>query len=190
MKFPENTPTKIDLDIADMKDKIANIMETLSSITSQSSTPQQRETFCSTQCTVRHSTPMSSPPLYSGSKLGNVSLDEHSSVDSMAKNSFSLFLTNIDGNATEQEVSSMVAQSLHVDDMQKIEVSKLVAKWKMHLHHPYVSLKVTLDERFKRTALQPETWPTGILFREFIERPRRIWIPVRQERIGRRCDQL
>lgn len=187
MKSPAKEPTEFDLELAEVKDKISNIMETLSSITPQLPMSQQKETFCSIQCTARHSTPMSSPPLCSGSKLEYGSSIELSSGSkhSGEENSFSLFLTNIDGSATEQEVSDMVAQSLGINEMQRIEVLKLVPKWRMHYYKPpYVSFKITMDQRFRRTALQSETWPAGIMFREFIEQPRRIWIPFRQKQNG------
>lgn len=80
----------------------------------------------------------------------------------------------------------MVNESLGVDETQAntIEIVKLVPKWKLHCNQQYVSFKLTMNARFKRMALQSETWPTGIMFREFIERPRRIWTPFRQERAG------
>lgn len=189
MKCPDNTAAKLDLEIADMKEKISTIIETLSAITSQLlSMSQQKESFSPIQCTARHSTPMSSHRLCSGSKLMDESSIEHLSGTGQGqrvkKDCFSLFLTNSDGSATEEEVFRMVAQSLDVNETQRntIDVLKLVPKWKMDYCQQYVSFKVTMDGRLKDTALQSGTWPTGIMFREFVERTRRPWIPVRQER--------
>lgn len=135
MKCPENTPTNYDLEIADVKEKIATIMEKLSAITPQLSMSHQKETFSSIQGTARHSTPISSPRLRSGSRLEDGSSVEHLSdiQQSVEENRFSVFLTNIDGSATEEEITRMVAQSLGIGEMHTntIEVVKLVPRWKM-----------------------------------------------------------
>lgn len=165
-------------------------METLSVITPQLSMSQQKETFSSVQYTApaRHSTPKSSPRLCSGSRLVDRSSVGHLSESRqiVEENRFSLFLTNIDSSATEEEINRMVAQSLGVDETQTntIKVVKLVPEWKMHHYQQYVSFKISMNVSFKRTALQSETWPAGIMFREFIEQPRRIWTPIRHERRG------
>lgn len=90
---------------------------------------------------------------------------------------FSLFLTNIDYSVTEQQVASMVEQSLAINRTLNMEIIKLTPKWSRSSTQ-YTSFKIVLDKGLKRKALQSETWPIGVLYREFIERPRRTWKPI------------
>lgn len=176
----------IDAELAVIKEQIANITEVLSTITPQTS--RRDETPSSIQCAPSHSTPISSSRLNRGSKIeepsGNycysLTDDRGGSMAEDNNEKFSLFLTNIDASVTEQDISCMVTQSLGVVETETIEVVKLVPRWKLHESLQYVSFKILLDRRFKRLALQCETWPDGVLFREFTERPRRTWKPARR----------
>lgn len=177
--------SKTDPDLAeeltDIKGKIANIMETLSAI---SETQKQ-----SIQCTPCHSTPINSPKLHEGSSGANhdnshSAIEHSSSSAASSRNSrnsdgtFSLFLTNIDSHVNEEEINIMVSRSLGVQENEAIYVKKLVPKWKANDTLDYISFKVLIDDKFKRTALRADTWPAGITYREFVERPRNTWKPT------------
>lgn len=178
--------SKVDPDLAeeltDIKGKIASIMKTLSVISEV-----QKQSI---QCPPCHSTPINSPKLHEGSSGANRdnrnSVNEHSSSsaasgrnsDGTKDGTFSLFLTNIDSHVNEEEINIMVSRSLGVTENEAIYVKKLVPKWKTNDALDYISFKVLLDDKFKPTALRADTWPTGITYREFIERPRNTWKPT------------
>lgn len=167
-------------DLADIKGKIANIMETLSVISEV-----QKHSF---QCTPRHSTPINSlvnsPTLNEGSRddKSHDSTNVHYSSSSVSgrnsEETFSLFLTNIDSRVTEEEISDMVYRSLGVMENEAITVKKLVPKWKSNESLEYISFKVQVDSKFKSKALRTDIWPTGIMYREFIHRSRNTWRPT------------
>lgn len=175
---PDNAPTKVDAEIADIKEKIVYIMEALTTISDA-----QKQSH---QCTPRHSTPIHSPTLHEGSRTNK---DYSSSENSMPatpadsvchkEGTFSLFLTNIDAHVTEEEISDMVSRSLRVEENAVINVKKLVPKWKANDTLSYASFKIQMDERLKLVALREDSWPAGIMFREFIERRRTTWKPSR-----------
>lgn len=181
---PDNSLSKVNTELADLKGKIANIMETLTVI----SEAQKKQSYPSYQFIPHHSTPNAPdrpPKLHEGSRSDSShSSSEHSmsTTESVRhrrqEGSFSLFLTNIDGCVTEEEISSMVSRSLGVEENEVINVKKLVPKWKANDTLDYVSFKVQLYDNMKQIALRKESWPSGVMYREFIERPRNFWRPT------------
>lgn len=93
------------------------------------------------------------------------------------KDTFSLFLSNIHSYANISDVECMVRKSIGIEDEEEIKVSKLVPSWKDVSQLEYVSFKIVLNVRWKKTALSLSTWPTGIKFREFVCLSRTIWSP-------------
>lgn len=77
---------------------------------------------------------------------------------------FWLFLTRIKNYVTEREVLKLVCEALSTDD---VIVKRLVPAWKDSCSMPFVSFKVGINVRLKRTALLPSSWPRGLHFREF-----------------------
>lgn len=80
-------------------------------------------------------------------------------------NKFWLYLSRIRPDVTNEEVLAMVRANL--DTTQDPEVVKLVAKGTDTSSMTFVSFKVGLDPSLKTNALNPSTWPEGIMFREF-----------------------
>lgn len=96
---------------------------------------------------------------------------------SRSGDTFPLFLTNIDGCVTEEQISCLVSHSLGAEENSLIVVKKLVPKWKADIPD-YAYFKVLVDVKYRRAALQAGTWPAGIKYREFFERPRITWKPT------------
>lgn len=80
---------------------------------------------------------------------------------------FWLYFNRIKNDVTENEMYSMVAESLGNTDA--IIVKKLVSSWTDVSRLPYVSFKVGVDDSLRERALCSSTWPRGICFREFKE---------------------
>lgn len=78
---------------------------------------------------------------------------------------FWLYLSRIRPDVTIEAVSAMAKANLNLDG--DPSVVKLVPKDKNINTLSFVSFKVGLDPVLKSAALNPETWPEGILFREF-----------------------
>lgn len=78
---------------------------------------------------------------------------------------FWLYLSRIRPDATNELISAIVKECLEttVDP----EVVKLVPKGKDTAGLSFISFKIGLDQDLKTTALDPSTWPEGIMFREF-----------------------
>lgn len=117
----------------------------------------------------RHSTPVASPK----------SLDTTNvcSSHTIEEESFSLLLTNIDCGATEREVAEMVSDSLCASKEECRAITKLVPKWKNCADLDYISFKVVLNNKWRRTAMTATTWPRGVRFREFVNRRDETWKP-------------
>lgn len=86
-------------------------------------------------------------------------------VSEKPANKFWLYLSRIRPDVTNEAISAMVKSNLGMDT--DPEVVKLVAKGTDTSNMTFVSFKVGLDPAFKDNALDPSTWPEGIMFREF-----------------------
>lgn len=80
---------------------------------------------------------------------------------------FWLYLSRIRPDVTNDAVRSMVKANLALDT--DPDVVKLVSKDKDISTLNFVSFKIGLEPSQKSRALDPATWPTGLLFREFEE---------------------
>lgn len=151
-------------EINDLKCKVAEIVHTLAEVVRN---PDSIAPF-------RHSTPVSSPNLHEGT---NETTDSASQQSVNNNDEFSLYLTNIDRNATEDDISLMVSRSLDAPISNCKDIVKLVPKWKNINTVDYISFKIVLNTKLKPVALNTSSWPKGIKFREFVNRSNYTWKP-------------
>ncbi|XP_055605129.1 uncharacterized protein LOC129753340 [Uranotaenia lowii] len=78
---------------------------------------------------------------------------------------FWLYISRIKPEVSENSVMEMVKANLEADSAQ---VVKLVPRGTDVSSMRFVSFKVGLDPELKDKALNPESWPNGLSFREFI----------------------
>lgn len=78
---------------------------------------------------------------------------------------FWLYLSRIRPDVTNEEMSAMVRANLELT--QDPEVVKLVAKGADITNMSFISFKIGLDPALKPIALDPLSWPEGLMFREF-----------------------
>lgn len=78
---------------------------------------------------------------------------------------FWLYLSKICPDVTVEAVRAMTKANLNIEN--DPIVVKLVPKGKAIESLSFVSFKIGLDPSLKNKALDPETWPEGLLFREF-----------------------
>lgn len=157
-------------EITDLKNKVADIMKTLASITPKETGP------------VHHSTPISLAKVHDGSNMeyGSSRTNEESSVSHLQSSdnqTFALYITNIDSQVTEQEIGCMVHHCLGIPHPECVGVTKLVPKGKVCSTLDFVSFKVVVSERWKSLAMTASTWPNGVRFREFEKRHNTTWKP-------------
>lgn len=86
-------------------------------------------------------------------------------VTEKPSNKFWLYLSRIRPDVTNEAISEMVKANLETDI--EPHVVKLVAKGADTSNMSFVSFKVGLDPSLKNSALDPSSWPEGILFRQF-----------------------
>ena len=82
-----------------------------------------------------------------------------------ADQQFWLYMSRIRPDVTSEVISAMAKVNLEIDN--DPVVVKLVPKGKDISTLTFVSFKIGFDLNLKTKALDPETWPEGILFREF-----------------------
>lgn len=85
--------------------------------------------------------------------------------NSTREQKFWLYLSRIRPEVTDGAVCAMVVANLELKS--NPEVVKLVPKDKDTSALSFVSFKIGLDPSFKSKALDPNTWPAGLMFREF-----------------------
>lgn len=85
--------------------------------------------------------------------------------DNVADQRFWLYLSRIRPDVTVESVCAMVKANLEIDS--DATVVKLIPKGKTVDTLSFVSFKIGLDPSLKDKALDPATWPEGLLFREF-----------------------
>lgn len=83
---------------------------------------------------------------------------------------FWLYLSGLNPLITDADVQKIVSRCL--DEPELVDVVRLVPKGKDISGMTFVSYKVGLDRTFKAKALDPSTWPVGLLFREFVNQPK------------------
>lgn len=151
-------------EINDLKSTVAEIVQTLAEVV------RRQDPIVPYQ----HSTPVSSPKLHEGNNMTTGCTSKQTDIDS---DEFSLYLTNIDRNATEEDISVMVSRSLDAPISSCRDVVKLVPKEKCTNTIDYISFKIVLNGKLKTLALNECTWPKGIKFREFVSRSNETWKP-------------
>lgn len=178
----------IEVEIIDMKEKLVSITDSLSTLISKQvptvARVSQEDTFNSIQRPTHQSTPLSKLNCGSRMNASTTTNNTHSSSNANSlildrSNDFSLFLSNIDCTVSQQEATRMVIESLGINEVtEKIEIVKLVPKWNVHNYSQYTSYKVVIDGKYKQKALETNTWPVDVMFREFFNYPRRTWKPT------------
>lgn len=167
----------VNREIADLKNQVAEILHTLKTI--KPNTP-------SSDYTVHHSTPISSSNLSNGTNVDSACWDVNNSIQPEQNNermrgasetNFSLFMTNIDSRVSEKEIKTMVSQCLGAPETECREVKKLVSKWMNCNATDNASFKVVIDGKWKEMAVKASTWPQGVKYREFVDRPINRWRP-------------
>lgn len=83
------------------------------------------------------------------------------------KDKFWLYLSRIRPDTTDNVISAIAKECL--ETTMDPEVVRLVPKGVDTSGLSFISFKVGLDPVLKNVALDPSTWPDGILFREFEE---------------------
>lgn len=78
---------------------------------------------------------------------------------------FWLYLSRIQRDVSNEAISEMVKANLELEN--EPDVVKLVAKGTDTSNMTFISFKVGLDPALKKRALDPSSWPEGVLFREF-----------------------
>lgn len=92
------------------------------------------------------------------------------------KELFWLYLSRIHPSVKSEAVAELVKTSLQCND--PIKVVPLLKKDADLNAMNFISFKVGIDKKFRDAALETETWPQGILFREFEGTSvKNYWIP-------------
>lgn len=167
----------------DIKETRPQLMSTNASQTISANASQLSQNLM--ESAPSQSTPIRCQKLQKGSRIDTSlnakqsALTHSSKMNRMcqSEDTFSLFLTNIDGRVAEDEISTMVSQSLGIDESNSIGIIKLVSRWKKD-NCDYASFRVMLHDQYRKKALQASTWPVGVMYREFYERPRIAWKPI------------
>lgn len=71
----------------------------------------------------------------------------------------------------------MVRRSVGIEKDEEVDILKLVPRWKKESLLDYASFKVVLNMKWKTVVMNPDTWPSGIKFREFLNFGRNTWSP-------------
>ncbi|XP_055590195.1 uncharacterized protein LOC129742329 [Uranotaenia lowii] len=71
---------------------------------------------------------------------------------------------------TDEDVDKIISRCLNPST--PVEMKRLLPKGVDGSTRRYVSFKIGLDPMYKDAALNPMTWPTGLLFREFVDQPK------------------
>lgn len=120
-----------------------------------------------------HSTPVTSPIPANNASVCTADCTTRPN----SRDDFSLLLTNIDRHVTENDIVCLVSESLCAPRPECMMVTKLVPSWKSCEDLDFISFKITLHERWKQSALNANTWPRGLKFREFARRNNCPWKP-------------
>ena len=95
-------------------------------------------------------------------------------------NKFWLYLSRLNPQITDSDVQKIVSRCISAPE--SVDVIRLVPKGKDVTGLSFVSYKIGLDPAMKNKALDSSSWPTGLLFREFIDQPKN-WDPRSNNRI-------
>lgn len=178
-----------DVEIAGIHEKLTDITDTLSTLSSTVQVPQVSNQSVPQGNNSESSSPSrhSTPKLKHGCRIDGASSRDPSinhsssgvhSFTMQKENTFSLFLSNIDSSVEENDVCNMVEQSLGINNTEQIDIVKLTPRRNFQNRLQYTSYKIVMEKSYKWKALNAHTWPIDIMFREFVEFPRRTWKPI------------
>ena len=88
---------------------------------------------------------------------------------------FWLYLSRIHPSVKPESVEKLVKDCVQCQDA--IKVVPLIKKGSDINRLSFVSYKVGMDPNFREIALRSDTWPKGILFREFEDNSKNMWLP-------------
>ena len=114
--------------------------------------------------------PIQTAPVYGTKDISLSDLSVPSILSAVVPNKFWLYLSGVNPLATNSDVQKIVSRCLDVPD--SVDVVRLVPRDKDVASLTFVSFKVGLDPELKNRALDPASWPTGLLFREFVDQPK------------------
>lgn len=100
--------------------------------------------------------------------LSDLSVPSVASV--AAQKCFWLYLSGLNPKITDSDVTKIVSRCLNATE--PVAVIRLVQRGVDTSNFSYVSYKIGLDPAVKPLALDPASWPDGLLFREFVDRPK------------------
>jgi hypothetical protein len=120
---------------------------------SPSGTPMKRK---------RYENKPSTPALIMGAGAAN---DEIKTVEPKKW----LYVSNLDPQTTEEAVVKLISSGLQSDPTD-FSCVKLLPK--NVLAPTFISFKIGMRDELFQKSLAPELWPSGIAFREFVDRPR------------------
>ncbi|XP_058817344.1 uncharacterized protein LOC131680647 [Topomyia yanbarensis] len=106
------------------------------------------------------------PSLTCGKKKGDVAKVPTITVQPATSKCW-IYLSRIATAVSEAEVGAMVKECLSTDD--PVEVKKLVKKDANLSGLNFISFKIGVDPQLREMALNADTWPDGMYFREFID---------------------
>lgn len=93
------------------------------------------------------------------------------------KEMFWLYLSRIHSSVKAEAIADLAKECLQCDE--NFKVVPLVKKDADLSAMSFISFKVGMDEKFRDSALNPATWPHGILFREFEDSStKKYWVPT------------
>lgn len=106
-------------------------------------------------------------PIASGTKSIDLSdLSIPSIAATAPPEKFWLYLSRLNPLITDSDVQKIVSRCLCTTDT--VDVVRLIPKGKDAASLTFVSFKIGLDPTAKALALDPDSWPAGLLFREFV----------------------
>ena len=166
----------IESDIADLKAKVEEIFDTLATLVPHHQKPFN-EKLHSTAVPYVPSPPNASSILLDGTKVSYTrDTSELTNHSGQLSDVFSLFLTNVDRHATEEDIQQLVCECLNINDRKNVKIRKLLPKGCSLDDLDFISFKAVFDSKLKCLAMDPETWPVGLKYREFENRCT-VWAP-------------
>lgn len=115
-------------------------------------------------CPDNQSIPLASSSVYVSEMTANSCTDP-----------INLYVTNIATDVTEDELKLMVCESIGAEEV--LSVKRLVPPWKNVSMLDYVSYKVSVEAKFRNSALKRSNWPREVWCREFRDYSNIAWRP-------------
>lgn len=80
---------------------------------------------------------------------------------------FWLYLSGLNPLVTDDDVRKIISRC--IETTEPVDIIRLVPKEKDISRCTFISFKIGLNPALKQHALNPQCWPDGIMFREFVE---------------------